>query len=231
MKAYKHIFFDLDHTLWDFEKNSEEVLHELFALYSFSRLQLFTIHELVNKFTEVNNILWHYFNRGDIDKNELRTTRFRIILSSLGVSDADIPESIGEKYLELCPQKSNVMPYTIDVLEYLKSKYRLHIITNGFEDVQHIKLRSSKLITYFDIIMTSDLAGCQKPEKKIFEQAMAYVQAKPEECMMIGDNPETDILGALNVAMDAVYYNPVKKASSHTATYEISCLSELKLFL
>ncbi len=161
---YKHIFFDLDHTLWDFEKNTAEAIDEIYRMFEFWRWS-FTLQDFMEYFREVNIFLWDKFNRGLIDRSELRDTRFVLILKKLGVPEEDIPENIGERYLEIAPVKPHVIPHTHEILDYLKQKYRLHIISNGFDDVQHIKLRSSNIHHYFEKIITSDSSGYRKPQK------------------------------------------------------------------
>ncbi|HBH23606.1 MAG TPA: noncanonical pyrimidine nucleotidase, YjjG family [Cytophagales bacterium] len=231
MAKYEHIFFDLDHTLWDFERNSSEVLCDLYFEYSFDVNGLFSLNDFLTTFQRINYTLWDKYNKKLIDKCELRETRFNIVLKKLGMKDEEIPLEIGERYLELCPQKPHVMPFAFDILNYLKDKYKLHIITNGFEDVQFIKLQSARLFDYFDIIMTSDRAGCQKPDAKIFNEALSSTSASPDSSVMIGDNPDTDIAGAISAKIDAVHYNPSALNSPHRATYEIACLSELRSIL
>ena len=227
MKNYRHIFFDLDHTLWDFDKNSSVTLVELYHSYQFANLNLFSEVDFVNKFHEINKHMWSLYNVGKIDKKEIRENRFRRILIALGCNYLQIPEDIADVYLLECPKKKHVMPFTFEVLNHLKQKYKLHIITNGFNDVQAIKLESSNLTSYFDQVITSESIGCKKPDKRIFEHAIISAGAITEESIMIGDNLDTDILGAREFSMDQVYYNPSKSKHDHQVTFEISCLTEL----
>ena len=143
MKKYRHLFFDLDHTLWDFDRNTSEAIKEIYGIFNFSKWTFFTFNDFMRIFHEINDYLWGRFNRGLIDRIELRNRRFNLILGKLGVNESEVPEGIGEKYLELAPVKPNVIPYTLEILEYLHPKYHLHIISNGFDDVQHSKLKAS----------------------------------------------------------------------------------------
>ena len=227
LKKYKHLFFDLDHTLWDFEKNTSEAIKEVFKLFNLSALSLFTFSDFMKKFHEVNGFLWDKFNHGQIDKQELRDNRFKLILNQLGWTENDIPKGISEKYLELAPVKQDVIPFTHEILKYLKPKYNLHIISNGFDDIQHLKLKSSNIHHYFKKIVTSDSSGHRKPQKGIFDYAMNEAGANKENAIMIGDNLETDIIGAQNAAMDHIYFNPNKVKHKYKVTFEIDSLKQI----
>ena len=143
----------------------------------------------------------------------------------------DIPQGIGEKYLEIAPVKSGVIPFTHEILTYLQSKYHLHIVSNGFDDVQHTKMKSAGIHHYFDKVITSDNSGFHKPQKAIFEFAMKEAGAIPENTLMIGDNIETDIIGARNAGLDHIFFNPDNIRHDLDVTYEIQCLSQLRNIL
>ena len=231
MKKYQHLFFDLDHTLWDFDRNTSEAIEELYQIFNFDKWTFFTFQDFMRVFHEVNNYLWDKFNHGLIDRMELRNSRFKLILTKLGVKEEEVPENIGEKYLELAPVKSNVIPFTYEILDYLKPYYKLHIISNGFDDVQHSKLLSSKIHHYFDVIVTSDSSGHRKPQKGIFEFALYQSGANRENAIMIGDNIDTDILGAQNAELDIIFFNPNKIKHDLRVTYEIDSLDQLRNIL
>jgi putative hydrolase of the HAD superfamily len=228
---YKHIFFDLDHTLWDFEKSSAETLTELYADYFLRKRISCTCEEMIERFIKINDRLWEEFSSGKISKEELRFTRFREVFQDLGELDDSFFEQFGADYLKKCPQKGNLLPYAREVLHYLSSKYDLHVITNGFEEVQFQKLLHSGIQFYFKQVITSDKTGCRKPEKKMFSYAMEKVDCKPQQCIMIGDNLQADMVGASNSQIDHIFYNPQKIKYFIKVTHEINCLSELMTIL
>ncbi|AKD02373.1 YjjG family noncanonical pyrimidine nucleotidase [Pontibacter korlensis] len=233
MKTYTHILFDLDHTLWDFEKNSEETIYTLYDQYELAKHGKFDCDSFYRKYKFVNTRLWDLYNKGRINQKELRESRFVKTLLGLGLAEHEIPQDISEAYIQICPTKTAVFPYTYEVLEYLQPKYGLHIITNGFKEVQHIKMGASKLNSYFKEIITSECCGYKKPDRRMFEHLLDRINVKPEDCLMIGDNYECDIEGARDAGIDQVYFNPekIKGRKRPKPTYEISCLSELKKIL
>lgn len=230
-KTYSDLFFDLDHTLWDFNKNSEETLEELFNLYALKELGISAFEDFLHTYRKVNDLLWEQYRHGSISKTELRSTRFNLTFKEYKLEHPELAKKIDQDYISKSPTKTHLFPYTLEVLEYLSSKYRLHIITNGFEEVQDIKMSASGLQPYFHHKITSDLVGVNKPDPKIFTYALRSTGAKRNQSLMIGDNLPVDIIGARNVGMDQVYFNPEKAIHSANPTYEISCLSELKRFL
>lgn len=233
MKAYSHILFDLDHTLWDFEKNSEETLYTLYSEFGLDKLNKFDLTSFYKKYKFVNHLLWDLYNKGKINQKELRDQRFVKTLKGLGLENHEIPAGISEAYTNICPTKTAVFPYTYDVLQYLGTKYHLHIITNGFKDIQAVKMTASNLHGYFKEVVTSECCGYKKPDKRMFDHALERIQVDPANCIMIGDNLECDIEGARAAGIDQVYFNPEKIKSRHRPkpTYEIHCLSELKAIL
>jgi len=231
VKTYKHIFFDLDHTLWDFDKSSEETVYELIEHYQLHINTPYTHIEFFNTFRKVNSDLWQLYNVGKTTKDLIRTERFKLIFESLNIPLTLLPKSIGDEYLASCPLKPNLIEYASDILEYLSKKYCLHILTNGFDDVQFLKLKHASINHYFDCIITSESTGKTKPHKKIFEFALTSARTKRDECIMIGDNISTDIEGACNAGIDSVFYNPLGLKKEHKATYEIRHLKELKSLL
>ena len=228
MNQYKHILFDLDHTLWDFERNSSETLHELFKTHHLSKYGDFSAEDLVTKFKEINSRLWNLYDQNEIDKEFLRDERFRLILQELGTNDDMVSAQLSNDYLHLCPAKEHVIPHAFEVLDYLYSRYQLHIITNGFIEVQEKKLLFSKLKKYFTKIITSEEAGHKKPNRGIFEYALELLGASNKDCIMVGDNIETDIRGAISFNLDIIFFNPDKIAHEEKVTHEITSLMELK---
>jgi len=230
MKNYTHIFFDLDHTLWDFEKNSEETIYYLFEEYKLHRYD-FTCTDFFKKYSYVNKRLWQLYNAGKVNQEQLRRTRFTKTLRDLGVPQHEIPFELEHEYLRICPTKSAVFPFTHETLTYLKGKYELHIITNGFKESQAQKITASNLHAYFGEVITSECTGFAKPDKRIFQHALERANCTAKNCLMVGDNLEADVLGAQNAGIDQVFFNPEQKKHPLKATYEINCLSELQRIL
>ncbi|RZK23476.1 MAG: noncanonical pyrimidine nucleotidase, YjjG family [Hymenobacter sp.] len=228
---YRHLFFDLDHTLWDFETNAHETLHQLFQEYELGR-HTFSFEQFSSRYSEVNHALWRLYQANKVTQQQLRDLRFVRTLGKLGVAEAEIPTDISARFTGILPQKSAVFPHTHEVLGYLQGKgYGLHLITNGFEDVQHIKLASSGLTNYFQEIITSEASGCLKPDPRMFAHALARAGATTAESLMVGDNLECDVLGAYNSGIDQVYFNPGRRRHFAQTTYEIASLDELRGFL
>ena len=228
---YRHLFFDLDHTLWDFEKNANETLHTLYERHNFAHFGTFSVEEFIRVYSDINHALWRLYQSNKISQTQLREVRFVRTLTRLGLAEDQVPATISAEFTDILPQKAAVFPYTHEVLDYLKLKYRLHLITNGFNDIQGIKLASSNLTHYFEEIITSEHSGHLKPDPRMFRHALARTGASAAESLMIGDNLECDVLGAYNAGIDQVYFNPAKRRHFNQITYEISCLSELKAFL
>ena len=226
-KKYKHIFFDLDHTLWDTDANSAEALRELYHKHSLQDKGLNSIEAFITKYDEINKKFWDDYSKGKISKQSLRYKRFLLVLQHFGVKNYDLSYSLSEEYVELAPNKNLVQPHAHEVLHYLKNKYILHILTNGFEDAQHSKLKASKMDIHFKHIITPEKAGNKKPSPLIFEYAFKQVKANACDCIMIGDDLEIDILGARAVGMDQVYYNLSGKQHTEKVSYEIKSLDEL----
>jgi putative hydrolase of the HAD superfamily len=227
MPAYKHILFDLDHTLWDFDKNCAETLQELYVLHNMSRFG-FDANQFFLEYKILNTKMWREYNAGRITKKEIRDSRFELTFKALGLSDDMVPPDLSEQFLNICPTKSNVFPHAHQVLEYLSGKkYSLHILTNGFSEIQQLKINASKLGNYFCEIINSESCGYLKPDKKIFDYTLNKINAHNKECVMIGDDLEADIIGAKNAGIDHIFFNPNKDVHDEEVTHEISCLSEL----
>src|SRR5690606_35437931 len=198
----RDIFFDLDHTLWDFDKNAEETLHELYFKYKFDSL---FDKESSTRFIETYTVLYH---RGKISKPELRKARFADTFTALGVSPELFPEEFELEYLTICPQKTNLFPDAHETLAYLGEKYNLHLISNGFKEACETNLEKSNLKKYFKHVFISEVIGVNKPDPKIFRFALETAAARAEASLMVGDNLDADIRGAMNAGIDAIFFNP-----------------------
>jgi putative hydrolase of the HAD superfamily len=231
MKKYECIFFDLDHTLWDFETNSRETLRELYDAFDLYVKGVTGFTEFHKRFKEVNEALWVLYDAGQITSEVIRTERFRQVLEAFGAYDEDLSQKLSHEYLYSCPKKSALMPHALETLDYLAGKYSLSVITNGFDEIQYSKLNSGKLLPFFKHIVTSQRAGHKKPAKEIFDFTLSKNLADPHQAIMIGDNLTTDIAGARNALIDAVYFNPDKNRQPHDATHEIDSLRQLQSIL
>ena len=187
--------------------------------------------EFVKKYNFYNDRLWHSFREGKIRKFTLRKERFRLLLKDYRLNDMEMIEKINHYYLNNCPIKPLLIKDSKEILNYLKAKYKLYIISNGFYDVQLTKMISSGISKYFTKVFTSDRVGYAKPHARMFEYAINSENTIKDECLMIGDDFVNDVEGARNVQIDQVYFNPGKVKASFNATYEISELLELKKFL
>lgn len=226
---YKHLFFDLDHTLWDFEKNSAECLADIYEVFKFKDLKISTLNDFQNEFSVVNKHHWSLLERNIITHEELRRRRFKETLVNLGADvDEDFGLEINEYFLGLLPKKAHLIDGAVELLDYLLPKYKLHIISNGWQDIQVNKMKSSEIHHYFGEIITNELAGTRKPSRQIFDYAVEITNANLTESLMIGDNYEADILGAINANMDTVFYNPENIPTGQKPTFDIKKLVELK---
>lgn len=229
-KKYTHIFFDLDETLWDYHTNANEVLDDLFTKYSLPEKNI-TKEAFIREFHHVNTYLWDLYNQSLIEKEAIRDQRFARIFERLGLSSDHVPDGLDRDYLMSCPAKGHLMPFAKEALEHLKDKYKLHILTNGFNDVQGIKMKSSGIAHYFEHVITSDMANAKKPDIKIYDYALKAINSTSDKVIMIGDRMETDILGAMSSGIDQIYYNPKSIEHNEEVTYEIRCLSEISELL
>ena len=210
---YHHVLFDLDHTLWDYESNSKQALKQIYAKHGLDKLDGLTCSLFEDRFFQVNETLWEKYDQQEITSEELRGSRFHLILEDFGMISDQLASDLSSDYLTLSPQNSAVMPYAFEILDYLKPKYGMHIITNGFHEIQYTKLTASGLSEYFGEIVTSEEAGARKPNRNIFYHTLELIGADPGQCIMIGDNLRTDIQGAINASIDHVFLQPAGNAS------------------
>ena len=202
-----HLFFDLDHTLWDFEKNSKSALKQIFKETELDkRIEKFSTFHGV--YQNANKLLWQQYSRGKIDKELLRTKRFSDALKYFKINDDKLVETLSQSYLDISPYQKNLFPGAIETLNNLANEgYKLHIITNGFLEVQHIKIREAGLKNFFDVIVCSEEVGVTKPDSRVFHHSMEKASAPKQKSAMIGDNYEADYLGGLNAGMKSIFFN------------------------
>lgn len=227
---YKHIFIDLDRTLYDFDKSTHDTFLELFDKFGLRdrNVHFDRFFELYKK----NNVeLWEQYREGKVTKKFLNVHRFDITFNVFGIHDRAFAGRFASDYLLNAPLKKALFPNVPEVLDYLHEKYTLHIITNGFEEVQKTKMESNDLNKYFATVTTSEEAQAKKPNKIIFELAFKKANASAEESLMMGDDIDVDILGARNIGMDQVYCNYDQIPHNSDITFEIFSFSELQNIL
>ncbi|MCB0445022.1 MAG: YjjG family noncanonical pyrimidine nucleotidase [Gelidibacter sp.] len=227
LNGIKHIFFDLDHTLWDFDKNSALTFDKIFKMNA--------VHVSLEAFLEVyepiNLSYWKQYRNDEIDQIELRYGRLRDTFEILNYKvNEPLIQKLSVDYIEYLSTFNHLFDGPIELLDYLQQHYELHIITNGFEEAQYKKMRSSLITSYFKTITNAEVAGVKKPNPVIFDYALKIAKAQPHESLMIGDNLEADVLGALNVGYDAIFFN-YRNDIAEPHIKQITHLSQLKQYL
>ncbi len=226
---YKHLFFDLDHTLWDFDANAKDALTDLYKQFDLDNRVAAPFEDFYRKYLYHNEILWDKYHNGQITAEELKWKRMWRTLLDFKIGDEPLAKELSAGFLELLPAKKNVFPYTFEILEYLLAKkYTLHLITNGFEKTQWSKLNNSGLAKYFTHVITSEASNSLKPKKEIFEFAVNKAGTSFKESIMIGDNLDADIQGAMNAGMDTIFVNHINASTNLQPTYIIYHLKELE---
>jgi len=229
MKQYQHLFFDLDHTLWDLETNAKESLQELYLQHQLTERGINDFEYFYNRYSEHNTKLWSRYTKGFIKQDELRWKRIWLALLDFKIADEKLAKQLSTDFLTILPSKKNLFPYTIEILTYLNQKnYVLHLITNGFESVQHRKIQQSNLHTFFTEVITSEASNSLKPNKEIFEFALQKTNATINNSIMLGDNIEADILGGKNIGLDTVFVNHLQISTDVKPTYTITHLQQLE---
>ncbi|NJL75909.1 MAG: noncanonical pyrimidine nucleotidase, YjjG family [Saprospiraceae bacterium] len=229
---YQHLFFDLDHTLWDFESNAKTCIEELYSAFDFAQLGVGEVSDFYAQFTIANRHYWALLESKVIPAEEVRRKRFQAAFAGLGISiEETLGITINDAFLELLPQKSQLIDGALTILEYLQPHYQLHIISNGWYEVQIKKMKSAAIEHFFESITTNETANARKPDSAIFEHALRVSAASLQHSLMIGDSYEADIKGAMNVQLDAVFYNPEQQNIPEKPTFEVAHLMELKGFL
>lgn len=231
-KEYRHLFIDLDDTIYDFAWASRESFRETYDELGYNRF-FNSFEQYLSIYEPYNLELWHLYGEGKITKDELNRRRYSHPLEVVGVYDDKLAETFCKKALARIPTKDKLVPGAKELLEYLKPKYRMHILSNGFKELQSRKMRSAGIGHYFDNIILSEDIGVNKPARKLFEHALDRAGATAEESIMIGDMFETDIAGAYNAGIDQIYYNHCGKRDNGTfaPTFTVCGLLEIKEIL
>ena len=227
MKKYKHIFFDLDRTLWDFDAAAEVAFERIYEKYNLKSLGIPSAHEFHEVYHPLNERLWELYRENKITKDDLNRTRFLRPLEHYGIHDVELADHLSEDYVYWSPRIVKLVPGTMELLDYLKPKYHLHLITNGFQEVQHTKLSGSGLKPYFETLTVSEEVGVKKPNPEIFYYALRKANATAEESIVIGDEMAVDIDGARAAGIDQIFFNPSGQPVEGKRTYEVKSLTEI----
>lgn len=228
MVKIKHVFFDLDHTLWDFEKNSDLTFQKIFAKHNLD----IDIIVFLKVYKPLNREFWKLYREEKITKKELRYQRLKTAFDAINYTITDtLINILAEDYINYLADFNNLFEGTLEILEYLSEKYTLHIITNGFQEIQSKKMQNSGIAHYFNAIITSESVGVKKPDPKVFNYALKMAQATVENSIMIGDSIEADILGAMNIGLSAIYCNFENEDVENTDFKSVTSLLDLKQYL
>jgi len=218
------IFFDLDHTLWDFEKNSEITFNLIFDKHNIN----IDIVPFMKIYKPINMKYWDMYRKNQIDSENLRYFRLKEVFDALKIkSDKKLINLIAKEYIDNLSNQIHLFPDTIRILNYLANKYRLHIITNGFEKIQHKKIKTSKIDHFFKTVTTAEGSGYKKPDKRIFQYALEKAKTHQKQSLMIGDSLEADIKGAKDFGIEAIYFGKKPNFDVHYVEH----LSQLESIL
>ena len=231
MQHYKNLFIDLDDTIYDFSAASKESFMETYELLHYERF--FKSFEHFYSIYEPYNLeLWRIYGEGKITKEELNKRRYSHPLEAVGIHDQELADRFCREALSRIPTKNKLIPGAIELLEYLRPKYNLYILSNGFKELQSHKMRTAGIDKYFDALILSEDIGVNKPNRELYEYALEKTGSKLEESIMIGDMFDTDIVGAANIGMEQIYFNPKGKANATFApTHMVNDLLKIKEIL
>ncbi len=223
----EHVFFDLDHTLWDFDKNSALTFGQILKE---ENIEL-SLPDFLATYVPINIEYWAKYRNDLVSKEALRVGRLKDSFAALEIQVSEVTiDNLSNKYIEVLPGFNHLLEDTLEILEYLKPKYKLHIITNGFEEIQHSKLSNAKISNFFNSITTSEEAGVKKPHIDIFTKALNKSNALPSNSIMIGDSYEADIDGAINAGLKAIFFDYYNKKDK-VQVPQIQKLNELRRYL
>ena len=231
MQRYKNLFIDLDDTLYDFSAASRESFMETYEMLNYGRF-FESFEHYLSIYEPYNLELWHIYGEGKITKSELNRRRYSYPLEVVGVYNQELADTFCREALGRIPTKNKLIDGAIELLEYLRPKYNMYILSNGFKELQSHKMRTAGIEKYFDALILSEDIGVNKPNRELYEYALQKTASKTEESIMIGDMFETDIVGAANIAMDQIYFNPKGKNNNPFApTYTVTDLLQIKNIL
>ncbi|MDD2327333.1 MAG: YjjG family noncanonical pyrimidine nucleotidase [bacterium] len=205
--TYRNLFIDLDDTLWDIHHNGRECLEEIYHDYHY-RNYYPTFQEYYNVYMPGNHRLWAMYRQGEIRKEELIVERFLAPVRPFGITDPSYAKRLSDDFLERTTRKTRLIEGTLELLDYLRPKYRMFILSNGFREVQHKKIENSGLKPYFEKIFLSEDAGTNKPHPDMFTYALKNSNSRRNQTVMIGDSWDADIAGARNSRIDQIWFNP-----------------------
>ena len=226
-KTIKHIFFDLDHTLWDFDKNSALTFEKIFKIHNVE----VPLIDFLKHYEPINLAYWKLYRHNNVSKEALRYGRLKDSFDALGFKASKaLINDLSIDYIKYLSTFNHLFEHTEVILKYLKSQYKLHIITNGFHEVQQKKMAQANIAQYFETVTDSEMVGVKKPNPLIFEYALKQAKALPEESLMIGDSLEADVYGALNSGFQAIWYNYTFQEEEDTIK-QVNTLIELKSML
>lgn len=228
---YKSLFFDLDDTLWDTYHNNKECLEEIYSEYNFGK-HYSSFGEFFNIYMPNNEMLWEKYRNNEIDRQTLILERLLHVLRPMGINDKEFALKLNKDFLERTTTKTKIIEGAIDLLEYLYPKYRLFILSNGFREIQSLKMKNSGLAPYFERIILSEDVSIQKPHKEIFDFALKNTNSRRAESLMIGDSWDADIIGAQNAKIAQIWLNPPYiEPNGNKPTFIVRSLSEIKEIL
>lgn len=227
MQNIEHIFFDLDKTLWDFDTNSRAAVLALYERYNMAEMGMEDFALFWETYNRNNDFCWEQYRQNRMPKAVLRYMRFQMTLEEFRVNNKWLVQTLSEEYIQTSPHHTNLVEGTVEILEYLSPRFPLHIITNGFEEIQQIKVQKAGIDHFFTELITSEKVGRRKPDPRIFQYALATTGCTAEKAVMIGDDWEADIQGSLNAGMKAIWFGPNRETILGKAV-KINHLKELK---
>lgn len=224
----RHIFWDLDHTLWDFDTNSQETLGELFFEFELAAIsKRKEVEFFIERYLFHNERMWALYRENRISKSQLRKVRFELALNDIGIDDRPLAKAVGNRYMEVCPRKSALNSGAMEILTAFNGKYKQHILSNGFHKTQLTKLSSSGIDRFFESIITSETASAKKPNPPVYAHAMKMTGATRDDALMIGDNIDIDVKGAVDAGWKAIHYSPHGPSKHEFAVQNLGEISAL----